>query len=128
MVARTRSGRLRRPVLAALLLAAVVVPVVSEAPSASASPQDQLAQKQKLAQQLEAKIAASNERISVLDEEYNQAQLAIDGAAAGIADTQARPRTVDPPTSSTSETSPSCRAERRTDRRPPTKTTPSSVT
>src|SRR6478752_8255717 len=90
MFARTRSGRLRRPVLAALLLAAVVVPVVSEAPSASASPQDQLAQKQKLAQQLEAKIAANNERISVLDEQYNQAQLAIDDATAGIADTQAR--------------------------------------
>ena len=90
MFARTRSGRLRRPVLAALLLAAVAVPVVSEAPSASASPQDELAQKQKLAEQLQAKIAANGDRISVLDEQYNQAQLAIDEAADGITDTQAR--------------------------------------
>src|SRR3954452_4277540 len=90
MFARTGSGRFRRPVLAALLLAAVAVPVVSEAPSATAAPQDELAQKQKLAEQLQAKIDANGDRISVLDEQYNQAQLAITEAADGITDTQAR--------------------------------------
>ena len=57
---------------------------------AAASPQDQLSQKQAQAAQLQAQIDANGNRISILDEQFNQTQLAIDEANQGIADTQSR--------------------------------------
>jgi peptidoglycan DL-endopeptidase CwlO len=89
MLSRTPRRRATRPLLAALLVIAAAVPVFSGSPAA-ASPQDELTKKQQYAQELESKIAATNERISILDEQYNQAQLDIDKAADGIADTQKR--------------------------------------
>jgi cell wall-associated NlpC family hydrolase len=90
MLSLTRRGRIRRPALVAMLSIAVALPTLLVAGPVAASPQDELAQKQKVAEQLQAKIAANGERISMLDEQYNQAQLSIDAAADGIADTEAR--------------------------------------
>jgi peptidoglycan DL-endopeptidase CwlO len=87
----TRRWRAIRPASAALLLVALAVPpIVTEATPAAASPQDDLAAKQAEAARLESQISANGERISILDEQFNQAQLAIDQADQGIKDTQAR--------------------------------------
>jgi cell wall-associated NlpC family hydrolase len=75
--------------VAAILLVTLATPLVAAGPAA-ASPQDDLAQKRAEAQRLEGQIAANGERISILDEQYNQAQLAIDEATEGIAETQRR--------------------------------------
>src|SRR5215510_8244547 len=81
--------RSRRAALASIVTAAVVVGGIGIAP-ASATPQDELAQKRAQAQKLAAQIAANGEQISILDEQYNQTQIAIDTANAGLADNQAR--------------------------------------
>ena len=86
----TRRWRATRPALAALVLVALATPMISEATPAAASPQDQLSQKQAQAAQLQAQIDANGNRISILDEQFNQTQLAIDEANQGIADTQSR--------------------------------------
>jgi peptidoglycan DL-endopeptidase CwlO len=72
-----------------VFLAALATPFTGVSPAA-ASPQDQLAQKKAEAAKLEAQISAADDRISVLDEQYNQTQLAIDKANEGIRDTQGR--------------------------------------
>jgi cell wall-associated NlpC family hydrolase len=75
--------------LAALALAATAhVPVL--APPAAGAPADELADKQAQAEQLEREIARNGERISILDEDYNEARLAVEAAEAGIAEAQAR--------------------------------------
>jgi cell wall-associated NlpC family hydrolase len=86
----TRRWRATRPALAALVLVALATPMISDATPAAASPQDQLSQKQAQAAQLQAQIDANGTRISILDEQFNQTQLAIDDANQGIADTQSR--------------------------------------
>jgi cell wall-associated NlpC family hydrolase len=58
-------------------------------PSASASPQTDLASKMAQARQLESQIQANSDRADVLDEQYLQAQNAVADAKHEIADTQA---------------------------------------
>jgi cell wall-associated NlpC family hydrolase len=89
MSSPTRRRRATRVAAVAALLTVAATAGLSGSP-AGASPRDELAQKQRLAGELEAKLSATNERISVLDEQYNQAQLAIEAASDGIADTQRR--------------------------------------
>jgi len=78
---------------AAALAVALVIPAVP----ASASPEDDLAQKREEAAVIERQISENGTRISVLDEEYNVARIAIEqadagivGAEAGVADAEAR--------------------------------------
>jgi cell wall-associated NlpC family hydrolase len=86
-----RRWRAIRPALAALLFATLsTAPAISSSAPAAASPQGDLAAKQAEAARIQAQIDANGERISVLDEQYNQTQLKIDQAAQGIKDTQAR--------------------------------------
>jgi cell wall-associated NlpC family hydrolase len=85
----TRRFGATRPALAVVFLAALATPFTGVSPAA-ASPQDQLAQKKAEAAKLEAQISAADDRISILDEQYNQTQLAIDKANEGIRDTQGR--------------------------------------
>jgi cell wall-associated NlpC family hydrolase len=59
------------------------------APSASASPQSDLAGKMQQARQLEAQIQANSDRADVLDEQYLQAQTAVEAAKQQIADAEA---------------------------------------
>jgi len=58
-------------------------------PSASASPQSELSGKMQQARQLEAQIQANSERADVLDEQYLQAQSAVEDAQRQIADAEA---------------------------------------
>ena len=90
MLSLSRRGRATRAAVAALLLSALAVPAISVAGPAAASPQDELTSKRAQAERLQSQIATNGERISILDEQFNQAQLAIDEAAAGIATTQQR--------------------------------------
>jgi cell wall-associated NlpC family hydrolase len=86
-----RRWRATRPALAALLFAALsTAPAISSSAPAAASPQGDLAAKQAEAARIQAQIDANGERISVLDEQYNQTQLKIDQAEQGIKDTQDR--------------------------------------
>jgi cell wall-associated NlpC family hydrolase len=59
------------------------------APSAGASPQGDLATKMQQARQLEAQIQANSDRADVLDEQYLQAQNAVEDAKRQIADAEA---------------------------------------
>ena len=88
----TRRFGATRPALATALLTALVSTTlwVTGPATAAPSPQDQLAQKQAEASELQSKIDANGMRISVLDEQYNATQLEIDEANDGIADTQRR--------------------------------------
>jgi cell wall-associated NlpC family hydrolase len=77
--------------LATLLFVALsAAPTISTSAPAAASPQGDLAAKQAEAARIQAQIDANGERISVLDEQFNQAQLKIDQAEQGIKDTQDR--------------------------------------
>jgi len=69
---------------AGLLLGGIV------AAPAGASPADDLAKKRAQAEALEADIAENGTRISILDEQFNQTQIAIETANAGLAETQER--------------------------------------
>jgi cell wall-associated NlpC family hydrolase len=71
------------------LIAVSLAPVLSSAP-ANADPSDTIAGKAAEARRLEAQIEANGNRISVLDEQYNQTLIAIDAANDGLADAQAR--------------------------------------
>jgi cell wall-associated NlpC family hydrolase len=83
-------SRTGRTGLAGLVLVALTSSALSLAVPAAASPQDELAAARARAEQLQGQIAANGQRISVLDEQYNQARLAIDEATAGIATTEGR--------------------------------------
>jgi cell wall-associated NlpC family hydrolase len=71
------------------LLLVSLAPVWAGAP-ANADPSDTIASKAAQAKQLEAQIEANGNRISVLDEQYNQTLLAISAANDGLKDAQAR--------------------------------------
>ncbi len=58
-------------------------------PSANASPQSELSSKMQQARQLEAQIQANSERADVLDEQYLQAQSAVEDAQRQIAQAEA---------------------------------------
>ncbi len=74
------------PRLGAVALAvALVIPAIP----ASASPEDDLAQKREEAAVLERQISENGTRISILDEEYNVARIAIEQADAGIVQAEA---------------------------------------
>jgi cell wall-associated NlpC family hydrolase len=70
-----------------VVVAALSVPFALSA-AAGASPQDDLANERAQAEQLEAKIDDLNQRISELDENYNEGQLAIAQTTANIDDAQ----------------------------------------
>ena len=69
----------------ALALGATTISI----PSASASPQGDLASKMQQARQLESQIQANSDRADVLDEQYLQAQSAVEDAQRQIADAEA---------------------------------------
>jgi peptidoglycan DL-endopeptidase CwlO len=85
-----RSARATGAGMVALALAVLAVPTIAGSAPAAASPQDDLAAKQAEAAQLATDIAANGERISILDEQFNQTQLEIDQARQGIQETQVR--------------------------------------
>src|SRR4051812_6405972 len=69
------------------IVAALSLPFAFAAP-VGASPQDDLDHERATAEQLEAKISDLNQRISVLDENYNEGQLEIAQTTATIEDAQ----------------------------------------
>ncbi len=81
-----RTRRLVRPRAAALLAAslALLTTVVSTASTAHATTEAELASQRQKAADLEAQIEANGNRVSLLDEQYNSAQLAIDRATEQI--------------------------------------------
>jgi cell wall-associated NlpC family hydrolase len=72
-----------------VVVAALSVPFALAAP-AGAAPQDDLERERATAAELEAKIDDLNQRISVLDENYNESQLEIAQTSANIEDAQRR--------------------------------------
>jgi peptidoglycan DL-endopeptidase CwlO len=90
---RKRPGRRRAyrrflPVVSSLLLVSLA-PALSGAP-ASADPAGSIASKAAEAKRLQAQIEANGNRISMLDEQYNQTLIAIGAANDGLKDAQAR--------------------------------------
>ena len=71
------------------VVAALSLPFAFAAP-VGASPQDDLDHERATAEQLEAKISDLNQRISVLDENYNEGQLEIAQTTANLEDAQHR--------------------------------------
>ncbi|HEX5095306.1 MAG TPA: NlpC/P60 family protein [Acidimicrobiia bacterium] len=78
-----------RTMVVGVVVAALSVPLALGAP-AGASPQDDLEHERATAEQLEAKIDDLNQRISMLDENYNEGQLEISQTTANIEDAQHR--------------------------------------
>ena len=79
------SARSRAAVAVAATLALVGGALAATAGFAQASPQNELASEQQRAAQLESQIEANGNRVSILDEQYTNAQLAIQNATAQIA-------------------------------------------
>jgi cell wall-associated NlpC family hydrolase len=71
------------------VIVASIAPALTAAP-ASADPQATIDSKAAEAKQLERQIEANGQRVSILDEQYNQARLKINDANQGLADAQAR--------------------------------------
>ncbi|MGO9876655.1 MAG: NlpC/P60 family protein [Acidimicrobiia bacterium] len=78
------SARSRTAVAVAATLALVTAATLTTATLAQASPQTDLASQQQRATELENEIQANGNRVSVLDEDYTNAQLAIQHASAQI--------------------------------------------
>ena len=79
------SARSRAAVAIAATLALLGGALAATAGLAQASPQNELASEQQRATQLESEIEANGNRVSILDEQYTNAQLAIQNATAQIA-------------------------------------------
>ena len=79
------SARSRAAVAIAATLALLGGALAATAGLAQASPQNELASEQQRAAQLESQIEANGNRVSILDEQYTNAQLAIQNATAQIA-------------------------------------------
>ncbi|MDQ1522046.1 MAG: peptidoglycan DL-endopeptidase CwlO [Actinomycetota bacterium] len=71
------------------VIGSAIAPTFIAAP-AHADPQATIASKAAEAKRLEAQITANGDRVSMLDEQYNQTLLHIDNANNGLADAQAR--------------------------------------
>ena len=84
--ARTPPSRRRRIVVSAVVLAAFALPVVLPA-AASA---DQVSDKQAQAAQVASKLDDLNQKLSALDEQYNQAVIELDAAQKNVAAAQTR--------------------------------------
>jgi len=83
---RTPVSRRRRVVVSAIVLASFALPVILPA-AASA---DELTDKRAQATQVAAKLDALNQKLSALDEQYNQAVIDLDTANKNVADAQTR--------------------------------------
>jgi peptidoglycan DL-endopeptidase CwlO len=86
--ARRRASRRLFPVALSLIVVSLA-PALSGAP-ASADPSDPITSKAAEARRLEAQIEANGNRISVLDEQYNQTLIAISAANDGLKDARSR--------------------------------------
>jgi cell wall-associated NlpC family hydrolase len=75
--------------VALAMIVTLAAPALAPTSPAAAAPADDLAAKRAQAAQLEEQIAANGDRISMLDEDYNETRIAIDDAARGIAEAQA---------------------------------------
>ncbi len=84
MLRMSSSARSRTAVAVAATLALVTAATLTTATLAQASPQTDLASQQQRATELENEIQANGNRVSVLDEDYTNAQLAIQHASAQI--------------------------------------------
>jgi cell wall-associated NlpC family hydrolase len=84
MLRMTKSGRPRALAAAIATLVLLSVVTLTTTTLAHASPQDDLASEQQKASNLEAQIEANGNRVSVLDEQYTKAQLAIQNATSQI--------------------------------------------
>jgi cell wall-associated NlpC family hydrolase len=83
---RTPPSRRRRIVVSAVVLAAFALPVLLPG-TASA---DQISDKQTQATQVASKLDDLNQKLSALDEQYNQAVIQLDTAQKNVADAQIR--------------------------------------
>jgi len=79
-VPRTRSWTRPRAAVALAATLALTSGVLASATAAHATPDSDLASERARATQLESQIEANGNRVSILDEQYNQAQSAIDKA------------------------------------------------
>jgi len=79
-VPRTRSWTRPRAAVALAATLALTSGVLASATAAHATPDSDLASERAKATQLESQIEANGNRVSILDEQYNQAQSAIDKA------------------------------------------------
>jgi len=77
---RTRSWARPRPAVALAVTLALTSGVLASSTAAHATPDSELASERAKAAQLESQIEANGNRVSILDEQYNQAQAAIDKA------------------------------------------------
>ena len=93
MLRMSSSARSRTAVAVAATLALVTAATLTTATLAQASPQSDLASQQQRATELENEIEANGNRVSVLDEDYTNAQLAIQHASAQIAADEAAVKT-----------------------------------
>src|SRR4051812_41648799 len=84
MLRMTRSGRPRAVAVVIATLAMLSAGTLTTTTLAHASPQDDLASEQQKASDLEAQIEANGNRVSVLDEQYTKAQLAVENATKHI--------------------------------------------
>ena len=84
MLRMSSSARSRRALAVAATLALVTAATMTTATLAQASPQADLASQQQKAAQLESEIEANGNRVSVLDQQYLDAQTAIQNATAQI--------------------------------------------
>jgi peptidoglycan DL-endopeptidase CwlO len=89
MLAWDSRRRARRAGIATVIAAALLSGGIAATP-AGASPEDDLAKKRAQAEALEADLAENGTRISILDEEFNQTQIAIETANTALADNQER--------------------------------------
>ena len=79
-VPRTRSWTRPRAAVALAATLALTCGVLASATAAHATPDSDLASERAKATRLESQIEANGNRVSILDEQYNQAQSAIDKA------------------------------------------------
>ena len=79
-VSRTRSWARSRAVVAVAATLALTTGVLATSTAAHATPDSDLASERARAAELESQIEANGNRVSILDEQYNQAQAAIDKA------------------------------------------------
>ena len=89
MLAWDPRRRARRTGIATVIAAVLRSGGIAATP-AGASPEDDLAKKRAQAEALEADIAENGTRISILDEEFNQTQIAIETANTALAENEER--------------------------------------
>jgi septal ring factor EnvC (AmiA/AmiB activator) len=93
MLRMTRSARARVAIVITASVAFVGTTTLATTTLAHANPQSDLTSQRQKAAELEAQIEANGNRVSVLDEQYTKAQLAIEQATAKINADEAQLRT-----------------------------------